>query len=144
MEWTTIILAALSALIPSGLIGLFTIREQRKAAKLENDGKQIENKEKEDNRWEKLADQLSDQVEQLNTQIMSLNERLDKKDERIIELEDRCASLRQRLDEANTDLAKASLLKCNRLNCTTRRPPLGYTELSPEEIVAERNAGNIE
>ena len=73
-----------------------------------------------------------------------MNERLEKKDARIIELEDRCADLRTKLDEANTALAKASLLRCTRLSCNNRKPPLGYTELSPEEMIAERNAGNIE
>jgi len=73
-----------------------------------------------------------------------LHERLEKKDERIIELEDRSAELRAKLDETNTALAKASLLKCNRLNCDKRRPPLGYTELSPAELIAEGYTDKIE
>ena len=73
-----------------------------------------------------------------------LHERLEKKDERIFELEDRGADLRMKLDEANTNLAKAMLLKCSRLNCSNRRPPLGYTELTPEEIVEEKRLGAIE
>jgi predicted nuclease with TOPRIM domain len=97
----------------------------------------IENKQKEDERYLKLIDELQDQ----NT---ILNERLDKKDERIIELEDRCAELRNKLDEANTNLAKASLLKCTRLACDRRKPPLGYTELSPEEMMAEGLINNQE
>ena len=130
IEWTTIVIAIAGSISIGEIINLFTIREHKK-------GMKIENKEKEDNRWEKLADQQAEQIVQLN-------ERMEKKDARIIELEDRCADLRNKLDEANTNLAKATLLKCNRLNCTDRRPPLGYTELSPDEVIVERNAGNIE
>ena len=130
IEWTTIAIAVAGSISIGEIINLFTVREHKK-------GLTIENKQKEDDRWEKLADQQADQIN-------NMNERLEKKDARIIELEDRCADLRTKLDEANTALAKATLLKCNRLNCTDRRPPLGYTELSPEEMVAERTAGNIE
>ena len=130
IEWTTIVIAIAGSISIGEIINLFTIKEHKK-------GMKIENKEKEDSRWEKLADQQAEQISQLN-------ERMEKKDARIIELEDRCADLRNKLDEANTNLAKATLLKCNRLNCTDRRPPLGYTELSTDEMIAERNAGNIE
>ena len=127
IEWTTIITALIAALLPSGLIGFFTIREQRNAAKLANKEKETDIREKEDNRWSKLGDELQDQIENLNT-------RLAQKDERIIELEDSNALLRQHLDETNTALAKANLLKCSKLACISRIPPLGYSELTPEEI----------
>ena len=63
------------------------------------------------------------------TQINGLNERLDKKDERIMELEDRCVSYRTKIDTLNTELTKATLLKCNVLNCSNRRPPFRFYEL---------------
>ncbi len=130
IEWTTIAIAVVGSISVGELINLFTVKEHRK-------GMHIENKQKEDERYLKLIDELQDQ----NT---ILNERLDKKDERIIELEDRCAELRNKLDEANTNLAKASLLKCTRLACDRRKPPLGYTELSPEEMMAEGLINNQE
>ena len=130
IEWSTLIIAVIGSISISELINIFTLKEHKK-------GLEIENEQKEDERYLKLVDELQDQN-------AALNERLDKKDERIIELEDRCADLRQKLDEANTNLAKSLLLKCNRLNCPNRRPPLGYTELSPEELIEERKAGNIE
>ena len=121
MEWTTIIVAIVGALAGGGLVSLLTIRETKK-------GKQLENKEKEDNRWSKLCDELQDQIE-------SLNERLVKKDERITELEDTNADLHIKLDESNTALAKTTLLKCSKLACKDRIPPLGYSELTPEEVI---------
>ena len=125
MDWVTIITALIAALAGGGLTSLVKIRESKKGA-------QLDNKEKEDNRWSKLCDELQDQIENLNM-------RLDKKDTRITELEDANASLHIKLDEANTALAKATLLRCTRLGCDKRKPPLGYLELSPEEIMQERN-----
>jgi predicted nucleic acid-binding Zn-ribbon protein len=84
----------------------------------------IENQQKEDERWEKLADQLQDQVEKLQTQIESLNQRLEAKDARIIELEDRGASLQQKLDTARTQCSIATMLRCNKISCTDRVPPI--------------------
>ena len=132
IEWTTIAIAVAGSISIGEIINLFTVKEHKK-------GLTIENKQKEAERWEHLVDQLQDQIEKLQKQIMTLNDRQDKKDERIIELEDRCADLRNKLDDANTNLAKATLLKCTRLNCDRRKPPLGYTELSPEEMVAQNN-----
>lgn len=131
IEWGTVVLAVVGTFSVSEIIHLFTIRETKRGLKLDN-------KQKEDSRWEHLVDQLQDQVEKQQEQIAVLNDRIEKKDERIIELSDRAADLRNKLDEANTNLAKATLLKCTRLSCDKRKPPLGYTELSPEEIMAER------
>lgn len=124
IEWSTIVIAVAGSISIGELINLFTVREHKK-------GMKIENKQKEDDRWEKLLNEFQEQNN-------ALNERLEKKDARIIELEDRCADLRNKLDDANTNLAKATLLKCTRLSCDRRKPPLGYTELSPEEIMAEK------
>lgn len=123
MDFTSILIAIIGALAGGGLTSILTIRETRKSMKIDNNAK-------EDDRWSKLADELQDQNE-------TLNERIDKKDARIIELEDRNAILRQQLDEKNTALAKATLLRCTRLACDRRKPPLGYSELSPAELLEE-------
>lgn len=133
IEWGTVVLAVVGTFSVSEIIHLFTIRETKKGMKLDN-------KQKEDSRWEHLVDQLQDQVERLQVQIEKKDESLAKKDERITELSDKNAELRSKLDETNTNLAKATLLKCSRLSCDKRKPPLGYTELSPEEIMAEKLA----
>ena len=124
MDWTTIVASLIAALSGGGLISILTIRETRKKLK-------VENKEKEGEVYVKLINELQDQIEKQN-------ERLDKKDTIIQEKDDIIADLRARLDSVSTDLAKATLLKCNRLNCSDRRPPLGYSELSPEELIAQK------
>ncbi len=126
MDVLTIITGVLAAIGGvSGLVALFTLKETKQGKQLENDGHKQEMELR-------LVNELQDQVEKLN-------ERLDKKDARIMELEDSNASLRGQLDAANTALAKATLLRCTRLQCESRRPPLGYSELTPEELTLERS-----
>lgn len=117
IEWGTIVLAVVGSVSVGELVSLFTVREQRK-------GMKIDNKQKEDERWEKLADQQSDQINQLNEQITSLNDRLEKKDARIIELEDRSASLQEKLDTSRTQCSIATMLRCNKISCLDRVPPI--------------------
>ena len=124
MDWVSIIVAIIGALGGGGLISLLTIRETKKGLK-------VENKDKESDVYIKLINELQDQIEKQN-------ERLDKKDTIIQEKDDTIADLRSRLDSASTALAKATLLKCSKLNCVDRIPPLGYAELSPEELIAQR------
>lgn len=50
IEWTTIIVTLIGAILTGGIVSIFTIRESKKNMQLENAGKEIENKEKEDNR----------------------------------------------------------------------------------------------
>ena len=117
IEWTTIAIAVAGSISIGEIINLFTVKEHKK-------GMKIENKQKEDERWEKLADQLQDQVEKLQNQIEALNERLEAKDNRIIELEDRCASLQEKLDTSRTQCSIATMLRCNKISCTDRIPPI--------------------
>jgi len=132
IDITTIIVAIGGAIISAGgITSLVTMREKKKEKQLENKEKEEDVQAKSADRWEKLADQLQEQIE-------SLNERIDKKDARITELEDANADLRHKLDEANTNYVKANLLKCSKLACPDRLPPLGFTELTPEEMLRER------
>ena len=125
IEWTTIIVALVSAVgAAGGVTSLITMKEKKKE-------KQLDNKDHELEMELKLVNELQEQIERLN-------ERMDKKDERITELEDSNAALRSKLDEANTAAVKAALLRCNRLACERRSPPLGYAELTPEEMLIER------
>ena len=130
MDWASIIIAVIGALAGGGLISLLTIRETRKSMKIENGAK-------EDSRWTTL-------VEQLRAQIEKTSERLEKKDARITELEDTNDMLRQQLDETRTELVKAKMMRCSRLNCTNRKPPFGYSELTPDELLEEKNRLNLE
>ena len=97
----------------------------------------IDNAAKEDDRWSKLADELQDQIEKLN-------DRLDKKDALLQDKDDTIATLRHQLDDTRTALVKATLLRCSKLACPDRVPPLGYSELTPDELIAEKKRLNLE
>lgn len=126
MDWISILVALIGALAGGGLISLLTLRETKKSLK-------IDNQAKEDSRWSNL-------VKELQIQNEKLNERVERKDARITELEDTNAALRQKLDETSTALAKATLLRCSKLGCPSRVPPLGYSELTPDELMIEKRS----
>ena len=130
MSWVSIIELVIAFIGGGGLISLFTIGERKRSLKLENE-------EKEDSRYAKLVDELQDQVEKQN-------ERLDKKDARITELEDTNAELRQELDNVRSELVRAKMMRCSRLACKDRKPPFGYLELTPEELMEEKSRLNLE
>lgn len=129
MDWISILVALIGALAGGGLISLLTLRETKKSLK-------IDNQTKEDSRWSNL-------VKELQIQNEKLNERVERKDARITELEDTNAALRQKLDETSTALAKATLLRCSKLGCTSRIPPLGYSELTPDELMIEKRSSEL-
>ena len=117
IEWTTIIVALISALLPTGLVGIITIREQKKRAKLENKEKEIENKDKEQEVHIKLINELEEQVDKLN-------DRLDKKDALIQEKDDIIADLRAKLDSVRTKCSLATVMRCESISCKDRIPPI--------------------
>lgn len=123
MDWVSIIVAIISALAGGGLLSLLTLRETKKSLN-------IDNQAKEDDRWSKLADELQDE----NTR---LNEKLDKKDARITELEDTISLLRTELGETRIDLVRATLLKCDRIECANRKPPFGYRNIDLDKEIEQ-------
>lgn len=119
MDWISIIVAIISALGGGGLVSLLTIRETKKGLK-------VENKDKESDVYIKLVNELQDQIEKQN-------ERLDKKDTIIQEKDDTIADLRSKLDSARTQCSIATMLRCRKISCTDRIPP-----------ISEAFTGNIE
>lgn len=110
IEWTTILIAIIGSVSVGEIINLFTARETKK-------GMQLDNKEKEDNRWEKITNELQEQN-------ALLNERLDKKDELLQEKDDIISDLRTKLDNVRTQCSVATLLRCNKISCVDRIPPI--------------------
>lgn len=134
MDWALIV-ELLVASIGGGVITkLVTLHETKKGMKLDNKGKDIENRVKQDERWSALCDELQEQLK-------DANDRLDKKDALLIEKDDIITNLRDKLDATSSALIKASVLKCNKMSCVDRKPPLGYSELTTEELI---NAKHVE
>ena len=130
MEWTSIIVALVGALAGGGLVRLLTLGQTKKSM-------EIENSEKEDSRYLTLINELQDQIEKVN-------ERLDKKDSLLQEKDDVISDLRCKLDETRTALVQAKMMRCSRLSCNDRKPPFGYSELTPDELLEEKQRLNIE
>ena len=130
MELSTIILAALSAIIPSGAIGIFTLREQRKAAKLANKEKEIENKDKEQEIHLKLINELQEQNDKLN-------DRLEKKDALLEEKNDVISELREKLDKSRSRCTASEIIKCVKTECPDRVPKIGTKYMDVDAIIAE-------
>lgn len=144
MDWPLIVELVMAVITGGVVTSLVTMRETKRGMKLDNIAKEEENKNKSVERWSNLCNELQDQIETFQSQIDGLNERLDKKDARIMELEDRCVNYRSKIDQLSTELTKAAFLKCNRLKCEDRRPPFGYSELTPEELITQGIDRNLE
>ena len=112
MDWTQIIITAITVLIGGGgLVTLFTIQDKKNEAFLNNVAKLID-------QWQKMAEDRKTRAEELKRD-------LDKKDNKIDELYDEISKLREELDHARTDIAVARLLKCETVSCASRIPPFG-------------------
>lgn len=119
MAWLTIIELIISAIAGGALTGIVTIHETRK-------GMKIDNRAKEQDQHIRLIDELQDQNEKLN-------DRLEQKDGRILELEDENASLHIKLNNVSTDRAICKILRCDKIACSDRVPPLGLEEIGVDK-----------
>ena len=121
----TLLIELITAVIAGGAItSLITIRETKKGMKLDNVAKDEENKNKSVERWSNLCNELQDQIEMFQTQINGLNERLEKKDALLQEKDDTIAELRTKLDNVRTQCSVATLLRCRKISCPDRVPPI--------------------
>lgn len=112
MEWTSIITALVAALIPTGgLTAVVTLRDKKTAAFLENTKTLID-------QWQEIADGRKVRMDELKAD-------LDKKEDIIQHQWKEISELRNELDNARTDNAKAEMLKCIRISCENREPPFG-------------------
>ena len=112
MDWTQIIITAITVLIGGGgLVTLFTIQDKKNEAFLNNVAKLID-------QWQKMAEDRKARAEELKRD-------LDRKDNKIDELYVEISKLMEELDHARTEIAVARLLKCETVSCASRIPPFG-------------------
>ncbi len=94
-----------------GLITLFLITEKKAAAQLAN------------------ADRINEQwrliVEQKDRDFSALNHKYEAATQKIERLYDDNSELRTALDTANTERAVSKVLRCDCLDCSSRKPPFG-------------------
>ncbi len=119
MDWTDIITALIAALIPTGgLTAIVTMRDKKTAAFLENVKAITE-------QWQQMANEYQERIDNLKAELVRKDEIIDKKDGKIESLYREKDDLRQQLDHERTGKAVAELMKCEKTECTDRRPPFG-------------------
>lgn len=116
MDWTTIITAALTALIPSGLVGTFVFYKENKR------GKQLENESKVIEEWKGITDMYKKRCDELKATV-------DSKNAKIEELYSEGASMRERLDKLSSKNAVLEIFKCKEISCGNRKPPLSNSRV---------------
>lgn len=116
MEWTTIITAAISSLIPSGLVGtLVFFKENKRSRQLDNESKVIEE-------WKGIAEMYKNRCEELKATV-------DAKDEKIEELYRNETTMREKLDKLSSKNAVLEIFKCRDISCDKRKPPLSNSKV---------------
>lgn len=125
MDWSSIIVALVAALVPTGgLTAIVTLRDKKTAAFLENAKTLID-------QWQEIADGRKVRMDELKAD-------LDRKEDVIQEQWKEISGLRNELDHARTDRAVAELMRCEKTSCSDRLPPFGQGG-SAEYRPAKRN-----
>lgn len=110
MDWTTIIVALISALVSSsGIAGVIFFRENKRA-------RQLENETTASAQWRELYEKSEAKVESQGKKIESLYKEN--------------GYLRDQNNSLTTQKAVLTMYKCETLECANRRPPFG-TGLQP-------------
>ena len=112
MDWSSIIVALIAPLVPTGgLTAIVTLRDKKTAAFLENTKTLID-------QWQEIADGRKIRMDELKSD-------LDRKEAVIQEQWKEISELRNELDHARTDKAVAELMRCEKTSCADRMPPFG-------------------
>lgn len=116
MDWTTIIMALIAALIPSGFVGtLIFYKEGKRSRQLDNESKVIAE-------WQGIADMYKKRCDELKATV-------DSKNAKIEELYKEEAVMRERLDKLSSKNAVLEIFKCKDILCENRKPPLSNSRI---------------
>lgn len=122
MNWQEIIIAMISFVSGGGLLGLFTLRQSRESKQIDNAAALV-------NEYRELLDQYKQEAD-------DAREERDKSQKLIQELQAEVGRLKADLSILNekmklyqTMAEGAALLKCDRVNCQQRRPPMNQEDV---------------
>lgn len=133
ITWLTILINAIVALLSAGGVGwIITAKEDKKQKQLENEAKEQEIEEHKKDEiikdWKEIAEERRRRCEELKSD----NE---KKDERLLEKDNLISDLKAKLDDRNTYCAVSELLKCNDLQCGSRKPPFASSVITSDKAI---------
>lgn len=110
MDWTSIIVAVISALGTGGLLGAIYLRKEKKRqAQLQNQGLNLENQNKIIEQWKEFTETEKKELENAKQERDELL-----KENRV---------LRDKCDNLSTLVAKLEIFRCKKIGCIERQPP---------------------
>ena len=112
MEWKEIIIALIGLVGGGGLTALLLLPQKKRQAELENDFKVTQQWREHFERTEKDAQSKSQYISELH------------KDNN---------NLRDEINDLTTRNAELKLLKCDKIDCTVRKPPFGKIDKKDEK-----------
>lgn len=134
IEWVTLIVNAVVTLLAVGGLGwIFTIREDKKHKKLENKQKEAEIDEY---KKDEIIKDWKDIAEERKLRADELSAELKEKEKQGIEKDNTISELRTKLDERNTYCAVSELLKCNDIQCSSRKPPFASSVIATDTAIS--------
>lgn len=137
MDWTTIIVAVISAMGGGGLVRLFTRKETKEGMTLDNMQKVIDAKDR-------IIEEREARCKELKADLAKKDEIIAQKEQCIAELHKDKSILYDKLDKANSRAAVNKLLKCQEIGCAQRRPPLGEGAADTFKQIRNGNLGDEE
>ena len=120
-------------LLSAGSVGwIVTVKEDKRAKKLENRRKELEIEE---HKKDEIIKDWKDIAEERQKAIVELKAENKAKDERIAEKDAIISDLKAKLDDRNTYCAVSELMKCTEIQCASRKPPFASSIVTSDKAI---------
>lgn len=128
MDWTSIVMT----LITSGAFTtIYLLGDRKTSSVLENVSKTID-------QWQELVEEMKGEISELREEFRKKTEdyeaRLVTKDNKIDSLYKEMSVLRDRNDKLSSNVARLTVVRCWKIVCGEREPPMGTKVLANEDI----------
>ena len=133
ITWATLLINAAMTLLSAGSVGwIVTVKEDKRAKKLENRRKELEIEE---HKKDEIIKDWKDIAEERQKAIVELKAENKAKDERIAEKDAIISDLKAKLDDRNTYCAVSELMKCTEIQCASRKPPFASSIVTSDKAI---------
>ena len=128
MDWTSIVMT----LITSGAFTtIYLLGDRKTSSVLENVSKTID-------QWQELVEEMKGEISALREEFRKKTEdyeaRLATKDNKIESLYKEMSVLRDRNDKLSSNVARLTVVRCWKITCGIRQPPMGTKVTASEDI----------
>lgn len=133
ITWATLLINAAMTLLSAGSVGwIVTVKEDKRAKKLENRRKELEIEE---HKKDEIIKDWKDIAEERQKAIVELKAENKAKDDRIAEKDAIISDLKAKLDDRNTYCAVSELMKCTEIQCASRKPPFASSIVTSDKAI---------